>query len=66
MVIPYGEKLWQEKRLVNLANDHKFAEIYPTNVSNEAEAIVINFYWTLFPFCYNANTEVWPSSIHTC
>ena len=43
MVIPYGEKLWQEERLMNLANDHKFSEIYPTNVSNEAEAIVINF-----------------------
>ena len=43
MTIPYGEKLWQEERLVNLANDHKYAKIYPTNFSNVAKAAVIKF-----------------------
>ena len=39
----YGEKLWQEERLVNLANDHKVAKIYPANFSNVVKAIVIKF-----------------------
>ena len=43
MIIPYGEKLWQEERLVNLANDHKVAKIYPANFSNVVKAIVIKF-----------------------
>ena len=43
MVIPYGEKLWQEERLVNLANDHEVAKIYPANFSNVVKAIVIEF-----------------------
>ena len=44
--LPYGGKLWWGETLANLANDHKFAKVSPTNFSHTIASFVINILTT--------------------